>query len=146
MRLSTVRLLSAAVLCLGFLMPGGAGAQDIAAPERAAIRAMISGQLEAFRREDGAAAYSFAAPAIQGMFPSVDQFMAMVRSNYGPVYHPRAVTFGDLYSSPDGFVQKVYLTGPGGQNWLALYSLERQPDGSWKISGCTLARADAPNI
>ena len=146
MRVWTARFLSVLMLCLGLLLPGGARSDDVPAPEREAIRAMISGQLEAFRRDDGAAAYSFATPAIQGMFPSVDQFMAMVRSNYGPVYHPRAVTFGDLFSSPDGFVQKVYLTGPGGQNWLALYSLERQPDGSWKISGCTLARADAPNI
>jgi len=140
------RFLSASVLCVGLLFPTTLPAQDIPGPDRDAVRAMITNQIEAFRRNDGAAAYALAAPGIRGLFPSIDQFMAMVRNNYRPVYRPRSVTFGELYSSPDGFVQKVYLTGPDGQNWLALYSLERQPDGSWKISGCVLAEDDTPDI
>ena len=44
------------------------------------IRGIISSQIEAFQRDDGATAYGYASSTIQGLFPSVDQFMAMVRS------------------------------------------------------------------
>jgi hypothetical protein len=32
------------------------------------------------------------------------------------------------------------VIGPDGQPALALYAMERQPDGSWRIAGCTLTR------
>ncbi|WP_244287861.1 DUF4864 domain-containing protein [Labrenzia sp. 011] len=34
------------------------------------------------------------------------------------------------------------MTGPQGRNWLALYSFEKQEDGSWRISGCYLTTSD----
>jgi hypothetical protein len=34
----------------------------------------------------------------------------------------------------------VQLTDEAGDTWLALYTLEKQPDGSWLISGCTLVK------
>jgi Domain of unknown function (DUF4864) len=36
--------------------------------------------------DDVAAAYSHAAPAIQGIFPDAETFMAIVRNSYAPVY------------------------------------------------------------
>jgi hypothetical protein len=35
-------------------------------------------------------------------------------------------------------VQRVLLVGPDGVPVTALYFMEQQPDGSWKISGCVL--------
>jgi hypothetical protein len=28
-----------------------------------------------------------------------------------------------------------------GMDWIAIYTLEQQPDGTWRISGCYLAKA-----
>jgi hypothetical protein len=28
-----------------------------------------------------------------------------------------------------------------GADWLALYTLEKQPDGAWRITGCQLTKA-----
>jgi len=43
---------------------------------------------------------------IQGLFPTADQFMSMVRNAYKPVYRPQSVTFGQLGDSPNGPVCK----------------------------------------
>ena len=39
-------------------------------------------------------------------------------------------------------VQGVHLTDAGGALWLAVYRLERQPDRSWRISGCNVQPSD----
>jgi hypothetical protein len=140
------RILFALIVAFGVSLPGALRAEDISSADREAIRSMIESQIEAFRRDDASAAYGYAAPAIQGMYPSIDQFMAMVRSQYPPVYRPRSVTFGEFIEAPGGLLQKVFITGPDGENWVAVYSLERQPDGSWRISGCFLMKDTAPII
>jgi hypothetical protein len=140
------RILFALILANSLVLPGVARADDVSTADREAIRSMIAGQIDAFRRDDGSAAYGYAAPAIQGMYPSIDQFMAMVRNQYPPVYRPRSVTFGEFIEAPGGLLQKVFLTGPDGENWVAVYSLQRQPDGSWRISGCFLMKDTAPII
>ena len=121
-------------------------ADEIAAADRDAIRSIIAGQIAAFRADDGAAAYGYASPTIRSYFPTPDQFMGMVRNGYMPVYRPRSVTFGAIESSPAGPVQKVFVTGPDGRNWVAIYTLQRQPDGSWKINGVRLVEDDSPSI
>lgn len=118
----------------------------LASPARAGdaseVRAAISGQLEAFRSDDGASAYSYAAPNIQAMFPSPQIFMGMVRSGYDPVYRSSNTVFGALKAEGAGFRQEVYLTDQNGQSWIASYTLERQVDGSMKITGCAIRKGD----
>jgi ketosteroid isomerase-like protein len=132
------------ILAIGLLVP--AVAQALSSDDRATIRAMIADQIEAFRRDDAALAYGYAAPGIKQLFQTPERFMAMVREQYRPVYRPRSVTFGEIVETPDAVLQKVFLTGPDGQNWVAAYVAERQADGSWRISGCTLVVDDTPNI
>jgi hypothetical protein len=122
----------------------------VAAPasdtDRAAIQTMIGNQIEAFRHDDGRVAYSFASPVIQSIFPSPDAFMAMVTHGYPMVYRPQSVTFGPLLDTSLGPVQKAFITGPDGQAYVALYPMQRQPDGTWKINGCTIEKDDSPAI
>lgn len=140
------RLLVSFAVLLGLVAGIAARADEVPAADREAIQDIISSQIDAFRRDDGTAAYSYASPTIQGLFPTVDQFMGMVRNGYMPVYRPRAVTFGAIEASPSGPMQKVFLTGPDGRSWVAIYSLERQPDGSWKINGVRLVEDDGATI
>jgi hypothetical protein len=102
------------------------------------IRSVISGQISAFLTGDDEQAYSFAAPSIKGRFSSVDQFVGMVKRRYQPVYAPKNYAFGLIRSSDSDVIQQVFVTGPKGKDWVALYTLQQQPDGSWKISGCYL--------
>src|SRR5687767_5704185 len=129
-------------LCLSLAIAGTALAQGLSnlnVVERRAIRSVIEAQISAFRADDGERAFGFAAPSIRGIFRTADNFMAMVRRGFEPVYRPRDVRFGDLVDVEQTLVQKVFVTAPDGKQVLALYSMERQSDGSWRISGCMLA-------
>ena len=64
--------------------------------------------------------------------------MAMVRLGYAPLHRARSVTFGTTRDTDDGPVLEVYVSGPDGREWLAVYTFQRQPDGTWRINGCIL--------
>jgi hypothetical protein len=111
-------------------------ADDVAAAQR-----VIRSQVEAFGRDDAAAAYSYAAPAIQEIFPQPDIFMAMVRGSYAPVYRHRSFEFGEARAADGRIAQRVQIVDDDGVAWEALYTLERQGDGSLRITGCSLRKA-----
>ncbi len=119
----------------------GVSAPARAADDVATAQKVIRSQVEAFGRDDAAAAYSHAAPAIQEMFPQPDVFMAMVRGSYAPVYRHKSFEFGVARVADGKIAQRVRIVDAEGVPWEALYTLELQPDGSLKISGCTLLRA-----
>jgi Domain of unknown function (DUF4864) len=73
-----------------------ASAEDMTA---ASSRALIERQLDAFERDDAAAAYALAAPTIKDMFSDADHFIAMVRDHYAPVYRHRSAEFGAFKES-----------------------------------------------
>jgi Domain of unknown function (DUF4864) len=112
-----------------------------AADEVAAAQGVIRAQADAFSRDDAAAAYSYAAPAIQNLFPQPDIFMAMVRGSYAPVYRHKSFEFGEARASDGRIAQRVHIVDADGVPWEALYTLEQQADGSLKITGCTLLKA-----
>lgn len=104
----------------------------------------IDSQLKAFLADDGAKAYGFAAPNIQTMFPTPDVFMGMVTKGYAPVRRPESYSFGKSEQmSANRIVQQLLLTGPDGKAYEAVYTLELQPDGVWRITGCSLRASNA---
>ena len=100
----------------------------------------IRGQEQAFARDDTAAAYSFAAPVIQELFPQAEAFMNMVRQGYPPVYRHKSFEFGEARTLPDRIEQDVHIVDADGVAWDALYTLEQQADGTMKITACTLKK------
>lgn len=130
------------LLVLAAMLAWGGAARavdiDLSTGDRTAIQGTIRGQMEAFERDDAAAAFALAAPAIQEMFGTPERFLAMVRNGYAAVYRPREVEFRDLVTVEDIVVQQVLVVGPDGRPQIALYTMERQPDGLWRIGGCTL--------
>ncbi len=125
-------------LMLLLSLAASAPARAQAPPDAAAIRTVISGQIEALRRDDAAGAFSRASPGIQAMFGTPEHFLAMVRKGYAPVYRPSSVRFGALSEEDGTPVQRVELVGADGDPATALYSMEHEADGSWRIAGCTL--------
>jgi hypothetical protein len=111
--------------------------------DRQAIQGVIAGQMRAFRADDANAAFAAASPGIQSMFGDAGRFLEMVRSAYPMVYRPRETTFGALVEMDGHPVQKVHVVGPDGHPALALYYMEREGDGSWRIDGCQLTEDDA---
>lgn len=125
-------------LLAGLLLSPAARAQPATGADEAAIRGVISRQLDAFGRDDGPAAFAFASPGIQSQFGTPERFLDMVRRAYPPVHRPRTVEFSELLQSDGRIVQQVELTGPDGAAHLALYEMERDGAGGWRIAGCSL--------
>jgi hypothetical protein len=144
-----MRALVVLLLLVGLaLSPAPALAADetsstLAQPDRDAIRGVIAGQMGAFRGDDAGAAFAFASPGIQMQFGDPATFLDMVRRGYRPVYQPRSYAFGPLVEIDGRTVQKVEVEGGDGQRALALYFMEQQPDGSWRIGGVMLTESDS---
>jgi hypothetical protein len=126
------------ILLVVFLI--GLNAPARAADDVAAAQGVIRSQVEALGRDDAAAAYSYAAPAIRDVFPQAEIFMDMVRRSYAPVYRHKSFEFGEARASGGKIAQRVPIIDADGIPWEALYTLELEPDGSVKISGCVLLR------
>jgi len=91
-----------------------AGADGLNESDREAIRAVIARQIEAFRRDDPAGAFAFAAPGIKAKFGTPARFMDMVRSGYRPLLQPGEVRFAALDESGPQPVQSVVVVGADG--------------------------------
>ena len=131
------RVLALLAIVVGLAAPAGAQ-PALSAADRAAIREVIRAQVEAFRRDDGSAAFGYASPGIQRMFGDPDIFMDMVRQGYQPVYRPRVFDFREIVDLHGQPAQKVHVVGPDGKPVTAYYPMTRLPDGSWRIDGCFL--------
>jgi hypothetical protein len=124
-----------------------ARADDSVAPaDAAAIRQVIQGQMNAFKIDDWSAAFAYASPSIQTKFESPQVFSQMVTQAYQPVYRPRGVEFREVKASEFGPTQEVFVVGPDGLSYLAYYTMEKQADGTWRISGCYLVRAEDESV
>ena len=119
----------------------GPAAFAAAADDIGAAQSIIRAQEEAFARDDGATAYSFASPTLQSFFRNPDGFMSMVRNGYAPVYRNKSFEFGESRVVDGKIVQDVQIVDADGVAWDARYTLEPQPDGSLRISSCVLVKA-----
>ena len=126
------RNLAAAVLLACAL---GANAQAVKPEDARAVRQVIEAQLDAFKRDDAARAFSYATPNIRYMFQTPENFAAMVRSQYPMVYRPASVDFREARVIDGQLTQVVVFTDAQANRWLALYPME--VDGAtWRIDGC----------
>ncbi|MFO1088812.1 MAG: DUF4864 domain-containing protein [Hyphomicrobiales bacterium] len=114
--------------------------QALPPSDAAAFRETITRQIEAFGKGDGGTAWSFASPGIQAKFGDAGTFLRMVAQGYGALVNPKSVEFGDVTSELGWPTQVVTVVDRDGHAWQALYAFERQSDGSWRISACTLRR------
>jgi len=110
------------------------------ADDVATARSIIRSQEQAFGRDDAAAAYAYAAPEIRERFPQAEIFLGMVRDRYAPVYRHKSFEFGEARAADGRIAQQVHIVDQDGVPWEALYTLERQDDGGFRIVGCMLIK------
>jgi hypothetical protein len=103
------------------------------------VQSVIVAQLAAFADDDAESAFQTATPAVREAIGSSGRFLAMVRGAYPMVYRPASVTFHKPEEDEGSVLQLVEITDTNAKSWLALFALERQPDATWRISGCVVA-------
>lgn len=117
-----------------------------AADDAQEVRTVIEAQLEAFAADDAARAFSFASPNIQRMFGTPEDFLMMVRTGYPVVYRPNSVLFRPLQVVAGEPFQAVQMSDAAGRVWVAVYKMQKQTYGSWRIDGCVLRHVDSRSI
>ena len=116
-----------------------ATAATLSEAESGQVQAVIAAQLAAFAEDDADGAFQTATPAVREAIGNSGRFLAMVRGAYPMVYHPASVTFHKAEVDDGSVLQLVEIKDDDDKSWLALFALERQPDASWRISGCVVA-------
>jgi len=127
-----------AVALAALALCGPAPAEPLDEADAQGVRAAIEGQLQALANDDAPRAFSFAAPSVQQAVGTPAEFMAMVRASYPAIYRPASTAFLKPEDHHGQVIQRVQLMDANGSGWLALYSLQRQKDASWRITGCSL--------
>jgi len=118
-----------------------ASARGLSPKEQKQIIEVVQAQLTAFSQDDAATAFSFAAPNIRHLVGTAENFLEMVRTQYGIVYRPSSTTFMQPNGEVGEAVLKVQMTDEDGDTWIATYTLQKQKNKTWKITGCAVAEA-----
>ena len=114
------------------------GAEPAPEHEAQQVRSVIVTQLQAFGANDADGAFETTTPAVREAIGNPWHFLAMMRGAYPMVYHPASVTFIRAEVLGDAVLQLTEIIDDQGKSWLALFALERQPDASWRIGGCSV--------
>jgi len=134
-------VLRAFIFSVSLLLPAAAAADfGVSAADLAEIRGVIHRQIDAFRRDDAQGAFALVSPGVQQAFRTPERFLDTVRTAYGAVYRPAAVSFLELVVMGGDVVQPVQVTDRAGGVWVAYYAMQRQKDGSWRTNGCHLVQ------
>ncbi|HSS69864.1 MAG TPA: DUF4864 domain-containing protein [Casimicrobiaceae bacterium] len=132
---------AAIALCLGPLARAADPplSKELSSQEWQAIRKVISQQLAALRAGDGGKAFGYATPGVQAQFGDARSFMAMVRHAYSPLLDARYSEFLEGAVIEGIVVQPLRLIAQDNTVLVALYTVEHQKRGGWRISGCMIA-------
>jgi hypothetical protein len=93
----------------------------------------IDAQLTAFRADDYAKAYGFAASSIRDMFPPAD-FASMVKTGYPVIAHSAKADYGMAFDTGEEAVVNVRIEDGAKKSGEFQYVLKKE-GGTWKIAG-----------
>lgn len=129
--------LAVAMMLVALVVP--ALGQDDAAP----WQATVSGQIEAFRAQDGAAGLAFAGEGFRTQFEEQPEafYAAIIASGYGPIAESRSHSFGNFNRLSDTSVLQVVKFVGNDQNLHeAVYQLVEEPGEGWRVQGVIMRR------
>jgi len=115
-----------------------------------AIKQVIAAQRAALIAGDGDNAFGYATPSLRAQFGDADTFMAMVHIGYSVLLTARTTEFLEGAVIDGLIIQPLRLVDADNSVRVALYTVEKQEGGAWRISGCrigpsTVQAAQAPS-
>ncbi|MDJ0650239.1 MAG: DUF4864 domain-containing protein [Xenococcaceae cyanobacterium MO_188.B19] len=110
--------------------------------DKSEIRRIIETQLKAFQEDNEIEAFGFASPKIQEQFGTPENFIRMVKTQYHPVYRPRAVMFRGFTTVNHFPAQVLVMMDQEGNLTQVVYVMQHQSDRSWRIHGCFFVPID----
>jgi hypothetical protein len=124
---------------IGCWLGAAAAAPALSGTEWPAIRQVITAQRAAILAGDAEKAFAYASPGIQQQFGDAATFLAMVDTAFSVLESARYVEFLEGAVIDGIVVQPLRLIDADNTVRVALYTMERQPNGEWRISSCRIA-------
>jgi hypothetical protein len=115
-----------------------AATPQIRASDWKSIKQVISAQRAALIAGEGEKAFGYATPAIRAQFGDADIFMAMVQVGYPALLTARYTEFLEGAVIGGLIIQPLRLIDADNSVHVALYTMEKQKNGAWRISGCRI--------
>jgi hypothetical protein len=141
-KLITKRLaLAVVILLFGLMAPwtiDSAISQEIDPADVEAIHRVVQSQLDAFAEDDAVKAFDLSTSSTQNLLGTPGNFLQLIKEQYPAVYRNRRAFFSATEIFDEQALQVVQLTDPDNYVWVAIYKMQREVDGSWKIQGCKL--------
>ena len=135
-RVAALGLGLAALFALTAAAP--AAEPQVRASDWKSIKQVITAQRAALIAGEGEKAFGYATPALQVQFGDADTFMAMVHLGYTALLTARYTEFLEGAVIDGLVIQPLRLIGADNSVRVALYTLEKQKGGGWRISGCRI--------
>lgn len=128
-----------AALALACWLGLAGAASSLPESEWQAIQRVIAAQRAAILAGDAERAFAYATPGIRQQFGDAATFLAMVDGAYGPLESARYVEFLEGAVIEGIVVQPLRLIDADNTVRVALYTMEKQPGGEWRIASCRIA-------
>ena len=109
------------------------------ASEWTTIQRMIGDQLAALRSGDAVRAFSFASMGIRDQFDDAPTFLLMVRQRYAALLTARYTEFLEGAVIDGHTIHPLRLVMSDDTVLVALYEMQRDGRGGWRIAGCVIA-------
>ena len=135
MRLKFVAIGLLLSLLMAFDGQRGAGLKP---SDAEAIHTVVQQQLNALLIDDETRAFDMASVQARAFFGSASNFLEVIKTHYGPIYRHRIAQFSEAHTVGNITLQPVRVTANDSRVWLAIYRMERDAGGAWKIDGCQL--------
>ncbi len=110
------------------------------------IQEAIRGQLHALSEDDADSAFELTSPSIRSQIGSPENFLRIIKEEYAPIYRHLMVIFSAPQTLGDAIIQIVRLTDRESRVWLAIYNMQRDMTGNWKIDGCQLLQTSVVSV
>ena len=115
------------------------GAEQLPPADWLAIRSVVEDQRAALVTGDARRAFAYASPALRQRFGNAPTFLAMVRRSYSPLVEARDAHPLEGAVVDGRVIQPMQLVMPDDTVVVALYTMERQRDGAWRVAACMIA-------
>ncbi|HYH71192.1 MAG TPA: DUF4864 domain-containing protein [Methyloceanibacter sp.] len=106
--------------------------------DRLAIKDAVRDQLRALATLKAGDAFAQLAPSTQKYFGEPDTFLLQIAENVAPILSTKKFAFIGVGRDETSVFQEVLITDEAGLKWQANFQVQRQPDGSWRVSGCVV--------
>lgn len=123
-----------------------AAIDTISAADAVAIHDAVRTQMNALSNDDADGAFELTTQEKRHLIGSSDRFLRMMKEEYNPLYRHLGVIFSSPEIVDGDAVQVVRVTDGAGKVWLAVFWMQQEGDGVWKIDGCHLLGTSTVSI